>query len=323
MGLFAIAVLVTAVGVGRLGRQAVVVQQPLILRGELLRLAVVMHRQRHAVRAVPRRHTAQGPQGVLQALAQAGETLGIAQGHVFPVRVRQHKMVEQVRKRLARNGHLQIIQVREVRRTQATRLMNLTKKHFLGRTVLGFPLTHPTLQRSPVLLPIVLGLLALQHLQQGLGLQPRLPRQLGRQPFPDRRQGVEPRPPVVWRRQFAGQLLLLSVSPCRFAIHVCHHRCFRQRHPLVKPMPKLFDLGIADTPSLTHVQLLSWRSCSCFMRQGSWYLFTRLAGQVNCRWRGRLIVAIQTSSIHSCSCIQTVGNSLRSANFSRRGTSGP
>jgi hypothetical protein len=69
MALLAIAVLVAAVGVRGFGRHAVVAHQGLILRRVFLRVAVVMHRQRHAVGAVPLGCRAQFPQRCSQSLS--------------------------------------------------------------------------------------------------------------------------------------------------------------------------------------------------------------------------------------------------------------
>ena len=113
--LFAIAVLMTAVRVRCLRLHPVVVHQGLIVLGEAFRIAILIHRQRHAIRAMPPWDGPQRPDRVLKALAQAGEALRKTQRHMLPVRIRQHKMVRQVGERLARDRHLQAGQVREVR----------------------------------------------------------------------------------------------------------------------------------------------------------------------------------------------------------------
>jgi hypothetical protein len=61
MALFTIAVLVPAVRIGRLGGDTVVPHQRLIACRVLCRIAFVIHRQRHAVRAMTLRHAAQFP----------------------------------------------------------------------------------------------------------------------------------------------------------------------------------------------------------------------------------------------------------------------
>jgi hypothetical protein len=132
MGLFAIPVLVSAGGIGGLGLESVMPQQRLVLRRVLLRVAVVMHRQGHAIGAMPLRHTAQLPQGVLQPRAETGETLGEAQHHVLPVRGRQHEVVDPVGEGLTLNGHPQVVQVGKVGGRQPAGLMDLGEEHFLG-----------------------------------------------------------------------------------------------------------------------------------------------------------------------------------------------
>jgi len=85
--LLAVAVLVSAGRIGRLAHQPVVAQQRPIPRRELLGLPVGMYRHRQPIRAMPLRHAAQHPQGILQPGAEAGEALGETNGHVLPVRV--------------------------------------------------------------------------------------------------------------------------------------------------------------------------------------------------------------------------------------------
>jgi len=62
MTLFAIAILVAARRIRRLGRQTIMAQQRLVLRRVLFRAALMVDRQRHAVRAVTLRRPTQGPQ---------------------------------------------------------------------------------------------------------------------------------------------------------------------------------------------------------------------------------------------------------------------
>jgi hypothetical protein len=73
MALFAVPVLVTAVGIGGFSRYAVVTHEALVSRRVPLDIAVLMHGQRHAIGAVTLRHGAKLPHGVLPALAQTGE----------------------------------------------------------------------------------------------------------------------------------------------------------------------------------------------------------------------------------------------------------
>jgi hypothetical protein len=144
-----VAILMATGRVRRLTLQAIVRQQGPVLGRELVGMAVVMYRQRHPITAVSLRHAAQGPQSILQAGAQARETLGKTKGDVLPVGMRQHEMVQQVREGLPRYCHLQVIHRREIRGRQPARCMHLAKEHFLGRPVLRLPLPHPSLQGPP------------------------------------------------------------------------------------------------------------------------------------------------------------------------------
>jgi hypothetical protein len=109
----------------------------------------MMHRQRHAIRPMPLGRRAQRPQGILQPRTQARETLGKTQRDMLPIGMRQHKVIEQVRKWLAPDGHLQIVHAREIRGRQSARWVLLREKHFLRRATQGLPLPHPPLERPP------------------------------------------------------------------------------------------------------------------------------------------------------------------------------
>jgi hypothetical protein len=237
MALLAIAVLVAAVGVSGFGRHAVVTHQGLILRRVLLRVAVVMHRQRHAVGAVPFGRCTQFPQSILQSLTQAGEALREAQRRVFPVRMGQHKVVQQVRKRLPLNGDVQVVHVREVRGPQPARFMHLTEIHFLGRPVFGLPPPRPSFHRSPLLLPVLAGVFTLKHLDQRFRLQRWLPLQQLFQTRPHLHERIGTRTPGVRCTALAGQLATVAVFPASLTIHACFHRCLLQRRPPIKVLP--------------------------------------------------------------------------------------
>jgi hypothetical protein len=255
--LLAVAVLVPAGGIRRLGLQPVMTQQPFVFRGVLLSLALVVDRQRHAVGAVPLRHPAQGPQRVLQPRAQAGEALRKTHRHVLPVRVGQHEMIDQVREGLAGDRHAQSRHVREIRSAQPAWLMHLGKVDLLGLAVLRLPAPHPPLQRPPRLVPRLLGQLTLQPLQQRLGLQAWLPFEQFLQPRPHSRQRIAPRPPGACWPLLAGQLGLIAVLSGRLAIHACTHRRLRQRCPPQESFPQCLHLGVRGASTGSHRQLLS------------------------------------------------------------------
>ena len=255
--LLAVAVLVPAGRVGRLRLQPVMGQQRPVPRRVLLGTALVVHRQRHAVGAVPLRHAPQLGQGVLQPLAEAGEALRGAHADVLPVGVREHEVVDQVRERLALEGHAQGVHVREVRGPQPARLVHLGEEHLLGRPVPRLPLAHAPLQRPAGPLPGRAGGLALQPLQERLGLQRRLALQQLLQPRPHRGQRVRPGPPGAGPALLAGQAVGVAVLAGGLAVHAGAHRRLGQRCPPVQPLPQFQDLGVRGASAGVHRQLLS------------------------------------------------------------------
>ena len=93
------------------------------------------------------------PHCILKAHTQAFEAFREAHRAPLPVRVRQHKVIEQVIEWLALDPYPEAIHVREVRLTKLAWLVPLLEKHFFRWTLERTPLLHPTLQRSklPVL----------------------------------------------------------------------------------------------------------------------------------------------------------------------------
>jgi hypothetical protein len=106
VALLHVAVLVRLRRVDRLALQAVVPQQRLVTPLKGRAIAAGWDRGRQGVGAMHLGNAAQLGQGVLQAVAEALEALGEADGAGLPVRVGQHEVVDQVRKRLAVDGHL-------------------------------------------------------------------------------------------------------------------------------------------------------------------------------------------------------------------------
>jgi hypothetical protein len=237
MALLAVAVLVGAVGVRCLGLHSVMSQQrPIVLR-VLLRVAVVMHRQGHAVGPMPPRRRAQRPPGVLHSFTQARETLREAQADVLPVRVGQDEVVHQVRKRLALDRHPQRVHTGEIGRPEPSRLMHLGEEHLPGWAVLGTPLTHAPFQRPPAPLPVRPRAFAAEPLQQRLGLEARFAfEQLG-EAGPHRGQRVRPRPIGAWLPLLAGQLVEVTVFASGLAIHAGLQRRDPERHPSLQLLP--------------------------------------------------------------------------------------
>src|ERR1019366_2412995 len=171
MPLFHIAVLVAMTSLCLLALQPVEAHQAFVTISEICRISHVVDRRREPVGAMPMRHFAQLPQRVLQPLAQALKALGKAHRSRLPVRVRQHEVIDQVRKTLSLYGHAQIFHVSEVGSAQPTRRMLLGEEHFPGRTFSCTPVLYATLQRAQLPVLKTAGVLPLQVLEDRLGLE--------------------------------------------------------------------------------------------------------------------------------------------------------
>jgi hypothetical protein len=133
-----------------------------------------MHGQGHPVRAVTLGHCPQGPQGILQTRTQAGKVFPKTESDMLPVRMGQHEVIEQVRKRHPGNAHFQFVHRREIRCRQPTRSVNLREEHLLARALQRFPPPYPTLESPPQGVRILPRLRSLQPVPKCLGLQQRL-----------------------------------------------------------------------------------------------------------------------------------------------------
>jgi hypothetical protein len=218
MTLLDVAVLVTAASVDGLALQAIMLQQRLVTLGERLALGAGRDGRRQSVGAMTPRHAAQFPQGVLQTCAQALQALGEAEGAGLPVRVGQHKVVDQMRQWHASDGHAEAGAMREIAGAQPARLMHLGEEHFFGRTVQGMPLLDAALEGPQLTVGKAARITPLQFTKQRLGLQAGGPPQLLLQVGPDLGEEVGPRSPVVLHDHLAGQLAEPPVLPCRLGV---------------------------------------------------------------------------------------------------------
>ena len=246
MRLLDVAILVRLLGLDLLHLHPVVAQQGRVPLGELLLARGVVHRQAHAIRAVPLGHAAQFPHGVLKPFAEALEALRKTDRDRFPVRVRQHEVIDQVVERLAADRHGQALHVREVRSTQSPRMMHLAEEHFLRRTCRRSPALHATLKASQLRVVELPRVLRLQPRKQRLGLQARSLLQLLMHFRPDLGERVSPGPPSPLRNDFAGKPPKPPILPSRLLVHVRLVRRLSQRLPRRQRPPQPFHLPIRD-----------------------------------------------------------------------------
>ena len=218
VALLDVAVLVRLGRVDGLALQTVVLQQPLIPLLERASVTARRHRGRQGIGAMHPGHAAQFGQGVLQAVAEALEALGEADGAGLPVRVSQHEVVDQVRERLTSDGHLQAGRVREVRGTQAAGFVDLAEEDFLGRPVQGSPFFEVPLQGAQLPLGEAARILALQPVEHGLGLQAGVERQQFFDPRPDVGERVGPGSPGMLHAHLTGQLAEPAILACGLVV---------------------------------------------------------------------------------------------------------
>ena len=219
VALLAVAVLVGLAGIDRLPGQAVVAQQCLIASLEDLGVAPRLDRRRQPVGAMDQRHTAQLPQGVLQAVAEALEALAKADRGRLPIGVGEHEVVEQVRERMAGQGDTQVIAVSEVGGGQPPGVMDLGEEDLLGRSLFGPPPLDPTLERPHLTIGEAARILPLQSLKEGLGFQAWVESQLFFQLRPDLDERIRPCSPGVLHAYLTWQLAQPPVLACGLLIH--------------------------------------------------------------------------------------------------------
>ena len=84
-------------------------------------------------------NSSQFPEGVLEPLAEALETLGKADCGSLPIGIGQNKVIDHVIKRFAGQRDVQVVHVREVGGSQLAGPMDLIEKDLLGWTLGGSP----------------------------------------------------------------------------------------------------------------------------------------------------------------------------------------
>jgi hypothetical protein len=227
-----IAVLVRLPRLDLLADQIVMRQQALVTLRERPAVAHVVDCRTQAIGAMTLGRAAQFPQGILQAFAEALETLGEADGHGLPVRVGQHKVVDQVVETLSRQGHSQVGQIGEVRGREPAGLVDLGKEDFLGPSRRGPPAAYVPLQRPQLRVCEAAGITALQVRKDGFGLQTRIEFEQVADLGPNVLEGIDPGRPGMRLSNFAGLLAEPPVFACRLLVHV-GLRCRLRQRPLV------------------------------------------------------------------------------------------
>jgi hypothetical protein len=218
MTLFYVAVLVRLRRVDGLALQTVVLQQGLVAALKGRSITPRRDRRSQGIGAMDPRHAAQFGQGVLQAVTEALEALGEADGAALPVGVGQDEVVDQMGERHAPDRDLQARDVGEVRGTQPTRLVNLSKEDLLGRPVQGAPVLDVPLQGAELSVGEATGIGALQPVKHGFGLQAGVEDQLFLDLRPDLGEGIGACSPAMLHAHLTGQLAEPAVLACGLVV---------------------------------------------------------------------------------------------------------
>jgi hypothetical protein len=139
MTLLDVAVFVGLPRLDRLAFEPVMGEQSLVASSEHLGFGVAVDRGGQAVGAVPPGDSSPFPQGVLQALAEALEALGEADGSGLPVGIGEDEVIDEVVEGLAEDGDAELGHAGEVALGEPTRLMDLGEGDLLGRPFEGPP----------------------------------------------------------------------------------------------------------------------------------------------------------------------------------------
>jgi hypothetical protein len=226
VALLGVAVLVGRRGVGRLALQAVVAQQCLVALGECLAVFARRNGGGETVGPMQLGDATQFPQRVLQAVVETLPALSEADRAGLPVGVGQHEVIDQVLKRHAGDGDAQPRAVREVGGAEPSRLVDLSEEDFLGWAVQGTPLLDTTLEGPELAVRELAGVMTLEIVEQGLGLQSGIEPQLFFELRPDIGERIVAGPPgAVHTSHLAGQLAEPPVLARGLGVHAGLGRC--------------------------------------------------------------------------------------------------
>jgi hypothetical protein len=214
-----VAVLVAVPGLDRLPLQTIVLQQRPIALCELRTRRPRWDRGGEPVRPVNGRDAAQFCQCVLQSVGERLERLGKTDRAGLPVRVGQHKVVDQVIEWLTVDRDTQIRHVREVGGTQPTGRVELREEHFLRRTLSGPPRLDPPLERPQLPVGKTAGVFPLELPKQRQRFQSRVEGQPLGNAGPDIGEGVRVSAPGVRHPYLAGKPAKPAVLAGGLGIH--------------------------------------------------------------------------------------------------------
>lgn len=272
MALLDVAVLVGLPGLDRLAFEAIMGEQSLVSAGEHLGVWVAVDRGGHAIGAVSPGDSSQFPQGVLQALAEALEALGEADGAGLPVGVGQDEVVDQVVEGLAEDGDAEFGHAGEITLGEATGFVDLCEEHLLGRPFEGPPLFDPALQTTELDIGEPPRESALQIQEEGLGLEARVEPEQLEEFGPDVLERVLPGPPGMGDSSLTGERVGVAILAYRLLVELGPIGGVGERGFGLEQLPQPPESTIGDHP------------CAPVSREPKWdSLPGSGAGNSNCR----------------------------------------
>jgi hypothetical protein len=213
-----VAILVRLPWLDRLAFEPVMREESLVSASEHFGFGIAVDRGGQAIGAVSPGDSSQFPQGVLQALAEALEALGEADGAGLPVGVGEDEVIDHVVERLAEDGDAELGHAGEVALGEPARLMDLGEEDLPWRPFEGPPLSDPSLQAPELDVGKPPRIAALQVEEEGLGLEARVEPEQFEEFGPDVLERVLPGPPGAWDSPLAGEPIGVAVLACRLLV---------------------------------------------------------------------------------------------------------
>ncbi len=184
----------------------------------------------------------------MQALAEALEALGEADGSGLPVGVGEHEVIDQVVERLAEDGDAELGHAGEVALGEPTRLVDLGEEDLLGRPFEGTPPFDPALQTTKLDVRETPRITPLQVEEEGLGLEARVEPEHFKEIGPDILERVLPGPPGVRDSALTGQRVGVAVLACRLLVDFGPIGSVGQCVFGLEQLPQPPELTIGDHP---------------------------------------------------------------------------
>jgi hypothetical protein len=258
---FRIAILVRLPDVDPLTGQTVVIQQIAIARLEFPRLREIVHRRAEAVAAMPPRHAAEFPQGVLQAFGECLKRLRRADTHRFPIRIGQDEVVDQVIEWLPLDGDAEGIHVREIGGGEVADLMDLPEDGEFAGSVARTPLPDAAFKGAAVGIEELAGVVLAEPVKKRFGQELRFGLEFHFDLGPHPRKRIDPCTiGACSLLANAGERRMLAVMPGRLLGHPCPPGRYGQRSSLLKKRTQFSNLAIRDhrrSPSLRDLPVIT------------------------------------------------------------------